>query len=504
MATYNAVITNDGRNLFAQATAGGGTVIPVRVNTGDGTLGATDPTTLSNLIHLVQSYAINSSNALVPYQATFQFQIDSTTVTTTYALREIGLIGKIGSGGAETLIYYSSTSDAPDTITPSTGNSAVIDFNTLTIAFSNTPNTVATLTAAVPPPLHAISHLHRTDGSSPDPIPTANSSDYGLCPSTPNDATKVLIGGATAAFGPVPVHAPRHVGGAADPLPLSTTAASGALRALSGDATTVLNGTGNWGAGFFPGFITEYGGGSAPAGWLLCDGTPYLTASYPALFAAIGYLHGGGGGVFNVPDCRGRATVGAGNGPGLTPRGMGAQGGEEQHTLSPAEMPYHTHGVNDPGHAHSVYDPSHAHSVADGGHAHGVYDPQHIHGVGDPGHAHSIADPGHHHQSFYEQHYYNPSGVQGGAGYNWTAHWQDTTAVGTGIGIYAAATGVYLGYAATRIGIYAAGTGIGIYGAYTGIGIYGAYTGISIQYNGGNVPHNNLQPFVVLQKIIKT
>src|SRR5258707_216692 len=139
MATYRAVITNDGRNLLDQAAAGVGEAFPVRVNTGHGTLGATDPTTPSNLIHLVQSLGINSGNALVPYQAPFQFLIDSTTVTSTYVLREIGLIGKIGSG-PETLIYYSSTSDAPDTVTPSTGDSAVIDFNTLTIAFSNTPN----------------------------------------------------------------------------------------------------------------------------------------------------------------------------------------------------------------------------------------------------------------------------------------------------------------------------------------------------------------------------
>src|SRR6266436_1681902 len=204
MPTYTAVITNDGRNLFANAAIGGGVVTPVRIDTGDGSLGATDPATLSNLIHLVQSYSISSSNALVPYQATFQFLIDSTTVTSTYQLREIGLIGKIGAG-PETLIYYSSTAGTPDTITPSTGDSAVIDFNTLTIVFSNTPNTVATLTAAVPPALHAISHLHRIDGSSPDPIPTANTSDFGLCPKTPGDATKVLLGGTTAAFGPVPI-----------------------------------------------------------------------------------------------------------------------------------------------------------------------------------------------------------------------------------------------------------------------------------------------------------
>jgi len=391
-------------------------------------------------------------------------------------LREIGLIGKLGSGGAETLIYYSSTTGTPDTITPSTGDSAVIDFNSLTIAFSNTPNTTATLTAAVPPALHAISHLHRTDGSSPDPIPTANSSDFGLCPATPNDVSQVVIGGATASFGPVPNHAPRHVGTGPDPLPLSTTTASGALRALSGDATQVLNGQGNWGAGFFPGFITEYGGATAPAGWLLCDGSAVSRTTYAALFAAIGVLHGVGDGstTFNLPDCRGRATVGAGSGPGLTARGIGAKGGEENHVLTTAEMPVHSHGVTDPGHAHGVSDPQHAHSIAD---------PTHAHSVSDPGHSHLLAN-------FIDHLYFNAPLVSGSGWWN------------TNGNVVNPATQLVVA-AATHIGIYAAATGIGIHAAATGIGIFSHTTGISLTNTGGGAAHNVMQPFVVLQKIIK-
>jgi microcystin-dependent protein len=58
---------------------------------------------------------------------------------------------------------------------------------------------------------------------------------------------------------------------------------------------------------------------------------------------------------FVVPDARGRNVVGAGTGPGLTARTIGATGGEEQHQLLASEsgMPSHTHSITDPGHSHS-------------------------------------------------------------------------------------------------------------------------------------------------------
>jgi microcystin-dependent protein len=46
--------------------------------------------------------------------------------------------------------------------------------------------------------------------------------------------------------------------------------------------------------------------------WLKCDGTGYATATYPDLFAAIGYTYGGSGATFNVPDIRGRHPIGVG------------------------------------------------------------------------------------------------------------------------------------------------------------------------------------------------
>ena len=54
------------------------------------------------------------------------------------------------------------------------------------------------------------------------------------------------------------------------------------------------------------GAMIDFAGTSAPAGWLMCDGKSLPTATYPALFAAIGYSFGGSGANFNVPDYRGR------------------------------------------------------------------------------------------------------------------------------------------------------------------------------------------------------
>jgi microcystin-dependent protein len=91
--------------------------------------------------------------------------------------------------------------------------------------------------------------------------------------------------------------------------------------------------TGSLRAGLVPaGFYGPYGGDSAPAGWLLCDGTLYQTGQYPDLFAAIAYKFGGSGNYFNVPDMRQRFPLGkASSGTGDT---IGDTGGAIDMTLS--------------------------------------------------------------------------------------------------------------------------------------------------------------------------
>jgi microcystin-dependent protein len=66
---------------------------------------------------------------------------------------------------------------------------------------------------------------------------------------------------------------------------------------------------------FLPsGVVAPFAGSSAPAGWLLCDGSAVSRTIYAALFAAIGTTWGAGDGstTFNVPNMLGRVPVGAG------------------------------------------------------------------------------------------------------------------------------------------------------------------------------------------------
>jgi microcystin-dependent protein len=99
-------------------------------------------------------------------------------------------------------------------------------------------------------------------------------------------------------------------------------------------------------AGVPSGGMFDWAGGAPPEGFLLCDGTAVSRETYADLFLALGTIWGAGDGstTFNLPDFRGRATIGAGAGPGLSGRTVGQKGGEERHTLSLAEMPAHDHG----------------------------------------------------------------------------------------------------------------------------------------------------------------
>lgn len=93
------------------------------------------------------------------------------------------------------------------------------------------------------------------------------------------------------------------------------------------------------------GTMILFGGTSTPSGWFWCDGSAYSRTTYAALFAAIGTTWGVGDGstTFNVPDLRGRAPIGVGQGSGLTNRTLGSKIGEESHALTLAENGPHTH-----------------------------------------------------------------------------------------------------------------------------------------------------------------
>ena len=113
------------------------------------------------------------------------------------------------------------------------------------------------------------------------------------------------------------------------------------------------------------GSIFDFAGLSAPSGYLLCEGQEILRSTYPNLDAVISTTWGSytdgsgnpGSTHMRLPDFRGRISVGAGTGAGgdsqgnglptgsaLSARTIGDWGGRETHQLSLAELPSHNHG----------------------------------------------------------------------------------------------------------------------------------------------------------------
>lgn len=105
------------------------------------------------------------------------------------------------------------------------------------------------------------------------------------------------------------------------------------------------------------GSIIAYGGLTAPAGYLMCDGTLYNTSSFPALYSAINVYFGGTIGVsFNVPDMRGmfaRGVAGSsGRDPDTTSRialYAGGNTGNNVGSQQASAFASHTHSIVTPG-----------------------------------------------------------------------------------------------------------------------------------------------------------
>lgn len=95
------------------------------------------------------------------------------------------------------------------------------------------------------------------------------------------------------------------------------------------------------------GEIIAYAGPTSPdARWLPCDGSSLLRVDYPDLFNVVGVVYGStDSSHFNLPDLRGRAVVGVGSGPGLSPRSLGDNFGEETHVLTIGELASHVHNT---------------------------------------------------------------------------------------------------------------------------------------------------------------
>ena len=90
--------------------------------------------------------------------------------------------------------------------------------------------------------------------------------------------------------------------------------------------------------------IRMFAGNFAPRGNAFCNGQILPIAQNTALFSLLGTTYGGNGQTtFALPNLQSRAPMHPGQGPGLTDRVLGEQGGEESVTLLTTEMPAHTH-----------------------------------------------------------------------------------------------------------------------------------------------------------------
>ena len=91
----------------------------------------------------------------------------------------------------------------------------------------------------------------------------------------------------------------------------------------------------------YVGEIRLFAGYYEPAGWLFCAGQLLPIAENGTLFQLIGTDYGGDGrSTFALPDLRGRVPLH--QGPGYR---LGQTGGTESVTLTPAQVPTHSHAL---------------------------------------------------------------------------------------------------------------------------------------------------------------
>lgn len=148
-------------------------------------------------------------------------------------------------------------------------------------------------------------------------------------------------------------------------------------RIVALEAATIVN-------GFIVGEIRIWTNSSLPSGFLWCDGSAVSrTVDYDDLFATIGTTFGIGDGstTFNLPDLRGRVPVGkddmdntVGTGGGAANRVTSGGSGITGTTLGAVggAQTVTLTTTEMPTHTHSVTDPGHAHTET--GHTHNLLD----------------------------------------------------------------------------------------------------------------------------------